>query len=179
MTFPTALLVFAGSVSLFFSPVQKIIPVGEEFKITVNVSSGNNETLGTDAVITFDPKILSATKIKAGKIYPFSPSTLVDIDNVHGKVSFSGTVGGLGIPKVVEGILGEVFFKAKQSGTTQIGFDWESNSTTGSHIVPQNERIDLLTEKPAGIEISFRPASTGEKIWFFIKSIFSFNYLNF
>jgi len=171
-------LILATSANLSFGQPPTMIPVGEEFKVPISLSSGGRETIGTDAVLLFDPKILSATKIEKGKIYPNYPPNLEDIDNVHGKVSFSGTVG-FGLPKTVEGLFGEVFFRSKKPGTTQISFAWEGEGTADSNIVPSFGSLDLLTEKPEKINLVFREASLGEKILAWIKRIFSFDYLRF
>lgn len=171
-------LVLVTSASLSFSQPPTIIPVGEEVRVTINVSSGGKETLGTDAVILYDPKMLSATRILPGKLYPNYPPNLQDIDNVHGKVQFSGTVG-LKKPLTAEGVLGEISFRAKKPGTTKIGFDFEPGGTADSNIVPSFAGLDLLEQKPKEITLSIRSVSSQEKIWFFLKRILSFDYLRF
>lgn len=171
-----AFLVLATSASLSLSVPQGTIPVGEEARVIINVSSGGRETLGTDAVITFNPKIISATKVRSGKVYPNYPPNLTDIDNVHGKVRFSGTVG-FGQPKTAEGVLGEVFFRAKRVGTTKISFAWEKGGTDDANIVPNFGGLDLLMEAPKEAEIFVKSASFGEKISALVKRVLSFDYL--
>ena len=172
------LLVLAASVSLYFGQPPKNIPVGLEFKIPIFSLSDSEQTLGTDAVVSYDSKILSVTKIEPGSLYPFYPDNLQDIDNVHGKAFFSGSVG-FGNPQTVNGILGNVFFKAKKAGPTQISFSWKPKSTVDSHIVPPIGAIDLLTQKPDSINLTIREAQKHELVWFFIKDVFSFDYLKF
>lgn len=171
-------LVLAASASLSFSQPPSIIPIGEEVRVIINVSSGGRETLGTDALILYDPKILSVTRILPAKLYPNYPPNLEDIDNVRGKVRFSGTVGP-NKPLAVEGVLGEIIFRAKKPGTTKIGFDFEPGGTADSNIVPAFGGLDLLSEKPKEINLSIRSTSSPEKIWFLIKRILSFDYLRF
>lgn len=171
-------LVLATSASLSFNPIYKPLPVGDEFGLTINVSTASRETIGTDAVILYDPKMLEATKILPAKAYPNYPPNLVDIDNVHGKVQFSGTVG-FGQPKTAEGVLGKVFFRPKKVGTTSVNFAWEKGGTADSNIVPNFGGLDLLTEAPPPVTLSFREATREEKILFLIKRIFSFDYLRF
>lgn len=168
-------VVLATSASLAFGSTPEIVPVGDEFKVAINVSSGGKETIGTDAVILYDPKILAVTKVNPGKAYFLYPPTLIDIDNVHGKVSFSGTVG-FNPPKVVDGLFGEVFFRPKKPGQTKIDFAWQAKATNDSNIVPSLGGLDLLSEKPKGLSLSFRESSSEEKIWFLIKKILSFDY---
>lgn len=169
-------LVLAASITLSFSPSQTIIPVGDEFKLTINLSTGGKETLGTDAVVIFDPKFVSATKIVPGRVYPNYPSNLQIIDNARGKVSLSGTVG-LHSALTTDGVLGDIYFRPKKTGTTKISFDWKPGGTADSNIVPVLDGLDLLNEKPKEISLSFTEASLGEKIFILIKRIFSFDYL--
>lgn len=178
ISFLSPFIVLAASAYLALGQLPTTIPVGKEFKLPINVSSGGRETIGTDAVIQFDPKVLAVTKVNPGKAYSVYPPTLVDIDNVHGKVSFSGTAG-FQTPKIAEGLFGEVFFRPKKPGMTKIDLVWEPKATNESNIVPASGGLDLLTEAPRGISLSIKEASSGERIWFLIKQILSFNYLRF
>lgn len=171
-------LIFAASVNLSFEAVPQMIPAGDEFRLSVNVSSAGIPTLGTDVVITYDPKMVEVTKFLGGKVYPHYPVTLVDIDNVHGKTRFSGTAD-LYQTRVAEGLLGWVYFRAKKSGTTEVSFVWKKNGTDESNIVPDTGGLDLLKEKPKGVNLSFLEPSSGTRVWILIKRILSFDYLNF
>lgn len=161
---------------LFFNPPPPILPAGAEFKVTVNVKTDNRRTLGTDAVISYDPKILTATKVSPGKIYPFYPSNLTEIDNVAGRLNFSGTVG-FGKPVSANGVLGEVYFRARQPRSAKLNFLWEKKGTKDSNIVPDFGELDLLLEQPKGITLTFRQPSLLEKIFITLQKIFSFEYL--
>lgn len=176
--FLPAALVFASSLGLFFTAPQQPLPVGREFKVVVLVASENRTTLGTDAVLTFDPRILKAIKIIPGKIYPLYPQNLQDIDNTHGKLSFSGTVG-FNKPQTANGVLGEIYFRSKKEGQINLAFDWMPNTTSDSNLVPDFGGLDLLTEKPPDAYLTFRKASFWEKILIKIQWLFSFEYLQF
>lgn len=169
-------LAFAGSLTLFLTPPPQIIPVGSEFKVLVHVSSDRRMTLGTDAVLSYDPKMMTALRVKPGRIYPFYPSNLIEIDNARGKLSFSGTVG-FGVPKEANGILGEVYFLPRQPGETRLDFLWEEKGTKDSNLVPDFGELDLLKERPAGATLTFRQPSFLEKIFITLQRIFSFEYL--
>lgn len=171
-------LAFAGSLGLFFTAPQQSLPVGREFKVAVLVASENRTTLGTDAVLTFDPRILKVVKIVPGKIYPLYPQNLQEIDNIHGKLSFSGTVG-FNKPQTANGVLGTVYFRSKKEGSTILGFSWMPNTTNDSNLVPDFGGIDLLAEKPPDAYLTFRKASFWEKILIKLQWLFSFEYLQF
>ena len=176
--FLPAVLVFASSLGLFFTAPQKPLPVGQEFKVIVSVATENRTTLGTDAVLSYDPKILTAIKIIPGKVYPLYPENLQDIDNTHGKLTLSGTVG-FGKPKTANGVLAEVSFRSKKPEATILSFNWMPKATNESNIVPDFGGIDLLTAKPADALLTFRKPSFLEKILIKIQWLFSFEYLQF
>ena len=159
----SSFLILATSAKLSFSQPPAIIHIGDEFRVYVYVSSGRRQTTGTDAVIVYDPKILSLTKILPGTAYPIYPPNLQDIDNLHGKTRISGIINQ-NSPLVAEGVFAEVFFKAKRRGTTKIGFDWQPDQTDESNIVPFGGGIDLLTEKPEEINVVIEPTSFWQKI---------------
>lgn len=176
---PNLFLVLAASARLFFGAVPAIVPVGDEFKVAINVSSGGEVTLGTDAVILYDPKALEVSKIVPGDTYVVYPPNLQDIDNVHGKARFSGTAS-LRNPRAVEGILGWVIFRAKKVvNSTSINLDWKPTKTEESNIVPISGVLDLLSEEPPAVTVSSREPYFEEKIFIWIKRIFSFDFLNF
>ncbi len=163
-------LALATSAALSFQSVPSVIPLGDQFKVTINATSGGRGTVGTDAVILYDPRVLQVVKIIPGKLYPNYPEPLWNIDNVHGKTSFSGTVS-YNPPRVVNGVFGEVVFRAKKLGKTQITFDWRPGGTADSNIVPYDGELDILSEAPRGIDVSIKESSTLEKFVFFIKSV--------
>lgn len=176
--FLPAVLVFASSLGLFLQAPQKPLPAGQEFKVIVSVATGNRTTLGTDAVLFYDPKILKAIRIIPDKLYPLYPQNLQDIDNTHGKLSFSGTVG-FNKPQTANGVLGEISFRSKKPGQTVLSFNWLANATNDSNIVPDFGGLDLLTEKPSDVFLTFRQPSLLEKILIKLRWLFSFEYLQF
>ena len=172
------IIALAANASLTFSQPPSNIPVGSTFKISVNVFSAGIPTLGTDAVITYDNKMLEVVKIDPGNAYPLVPDNLLDIDNVMGKSRFSGTVD-LGKPIPAEGAMGYVYFRAEKEGSTQINFDWRPGATNDSNIVPNTTELDLLQQTPQPIVVNIRQASQKEKLISTLQWIFSFEYLNF
>ncbi len=175
---PNLFLALATSVGLSFSQAPAVMPVGEQFKLAINISSGGIETLGADAVILYDPKKTEVTKIGKGDVYLVYPPNLQDIDNSRGQAKFSGTASFKN-PRAVNGVLGWVYFRAKKPGETTISLAWKPEGTADSNIVPVTGPIDLLTERPQNVTINFREASSEEKIFIFLKRIFSFDFLNF
>ena len=178
LNFLPVALVFASSLGLFFSAPKEALPVGQKFKVVVSVASENRTTLGADAVLTYDPRILTAIKIIPGKIYPLYPENLQDIDNTHGRLSFSGTVG-FNKPQTANGVLGEIYFRSKKEGQIALAFDWMPNTTSDSNLVPDFGGLDLLTAKPPDTQLTFRQPSFLEKILIKLQWLFSFEYLQF
>jgi len=172
-------LALAASVGLFFSPAPKIINNGDSFKLTINASSDGQMTFGTDVVLIYNPKFLTAIKINPGHIYPNYPENLQDIDDVMGKVKFSGTIGLNQTPKAADGVLGEVYFRAKQTGTTQVNFEWYPGGTNDCNIVPSAAGLDLLIKQPEGVNLTIKEPTSSEKVWILAKRILSFDYLRF
>ncbi len=160
----------AASFGLSFSSVPYLVPLGDQFRVKIDASSGGKGTVGTDAVILYDPRVLKVVKIIPGKLYPNYPEPLQDIDNVHGKTSFSGTVS-FEPPRVVNGTFGEVVFQALKIDKTQISFDWQPKGTADSNIVPLDGTLDLLTEAPKSVDVLVQESSTLQKFFFFIKSV--------
>lgn len=173
-----AALVLASSLGLFFTAPKETLPVGSEFKVIVSVTTNDRTTLGADAVLSYDPKILTAVKIVPGKVYPLYPENLQDIDNIHGKLSFSGTVG-FEKPKTANGVLGEVYFRSKKPEPTILTFTWLPNATNESNLVPDFGGLDLLTQKPPDVLLTFKEPSVLEKIFIKLQWLFSFEYLQF
>lgn len=175
--FLPSLLVMASTISLSFGQtIQQPIPVAQEFSLPITVNSADKATLGADIVLSFDPKILKITKIKPTNLYPFYPENLQDIDNAHGKLSFSGSVG-MKTPIIVNGTLAEVFFVAQKEGSTKIEFVWKTKNSSATHLVPKDEGIDLLTQTPDPITLSFRPSSKSEQFLFNLKRFLSLDFL--
>lgn len=165
-------IALAASAALSFSSSPGIVSLGDQFNVTINATSGGRGTVGTDAVVLYDPRMLQVVKVIPGEIYPNYPEPLQDIDNVHGKTSFSGTVS-FNPPRVIGGTFGQVVFEAKKVGKTQIAFDWRPGGTADSNIVPYDGELDILTEAPRGMEVSIKESSTLERLFFFIKSVFA------
>lgn len=166
-------MVSAASASLYFSPLPSSIPVGQDFTVEINLGSGGLPTLGTDAVILYNPQVLEARKIISGNIYPSYPESGKQINNTQGKVSFSGT-STLGSPVTADGLLGKVVFRAKKTGKTTLSFLWQPDDTRDSNIVPYQGSADLLVEKPADLNLTFKPSSWWTKILNFLRQIISF-----
>ncbi|MFH0864406.1 MAG: cohesin domain-containing protein [Candidatus Gottesmanbacteria bacterium] len=170
-------VVSAASAAMSFSQPPVNVPVGQEFKVAVLASSGGTQTLGTDAVITYDPKMLTVTKISRGSLYALYPPNLEDIDNVLGKAKFSGTSNTIS-PQIIDGILGWIYFRGKKIGDTQISIDWRPGSTNDSNIVPLTGEIDLLTVEPAKISVNFVEATTTQGFFNFIHRLLTLEFLN-
>jgi hypothetical protein len=169
------ILVFAASVYMAFGNASATVSVGEEFSVPINISTAGQETFGSDAVISYDPKYLKAVSIKPGNYYPNYPDNLMNIDNNIGRVKISGTVGAFQTQKNGEGLFGRIFFQAIKNGQTTVGFVWQPNQTNDSNIVPMSGEMDILKEKPKDYQLTIEEnTSVFKKIWLAFKQVIGF-----
>lgn len=147
--------------SLNLSSSNSTLQVGEEFWVEVHLDTQNQETLGTDVILIFDPQFFEAKEIQEGVIYPSYPGK--KIDNEQGKIFLSG-VANFGTPVTISGVLGKIKFMPKKQGEGQISFAWESGRTDLTNIVPYQGNVDLLSQQPQPLEFKIEKQSLFGKI---------------
>lgn len=156
----------AASLGLFSS--FSSLKVGEEFWLEVKLNAQDQDTLGTDVILVFEPGVLEATGIEEGNLY--SSYLGKKIDNDQGRVYLSGATG-YGKPVRQSGVLGKVGFLAKAPGETKISFEWQAGETNDTNVVPYEGNEDLLSMKPNDFEVTIKQLSLWEKIITFIKKV--------
>jgi len=131
--------------SLTLIPEQQTIKVDQTFLVTINLNTGDYKTDTVDAVLTFDPKVLTVEKISPGMFFADYPIKKSE----DGKIMLTGTIGAedkqVGGAKG-EGALGTITFKAKGKGSTTVDFD------QNSLVVNEGENV-LGETKGANFEI--------------------------
>lgn len=116
--------------------------LGSELTVEIMLSS-DSKIRGTDAVILYDPTMLTNPAVKAGSIfdnYPFNYS-----DQSKGRIFISGIKtdkeGFAG-----EGLFGSITFTALKKGHTSIKFQFTKGQTVDSNVLQISTGADLLTE---------------------------------
>jgi hypothetical protein len=111
--------------SLSLVPEKQTVKNGQTFLVTINFKTGDFKVDTVDAVLIFDPKILTVEKISEGMFFADYPVKKWE-DN---KIFLTGTIGAedkqAGGVKG-QGAVGSIIFKAKAAGSTQVSFDQSS-----------------------------------------------------
>jgi len=159
-----------SAASLNLSSSTATPKVGEEFWVEVNLNTQIQETLGTDAVLIFDPQLFEAKEIEEGEIYPDYPGK--KIDNEQGKIFLSG-VANYGSSVSASGVLGKIKFVPKKEGKAQISFAWQSGKTNLTSIIPYQGNADLLNQPPQSLSLQIEKQTLMGKIIEFIRRLVS------
>lgn len=131
---------------------QTTVKVGDQFSVFINVSS-SFETDGTDLIITFDPKLLSASPLTLGTLYNDYPVN--KIDATLGKITVSGISTGVkGI--IPNGIFGTIVFSALSSGQAAVTLDFTPSSTVDTNVIEKDSGKDVL-EKVKNLNVTIVP----------------------
>ncbi len=131
--------------------------VGETVSVLVLIDTGGRETVGVDAILHFDPKVLEATNSSLEKGTIFQDYPALSVDDKSGKISISGIVlpGSQANFKGSGGTFAIVKFKAKAAGKTEVKIDFLKGSTTDSNIVESASSQDIL-EKVEELSLTIR-----------------------
>lgn len=131
---------------------QTKVSVGDQFSVFINVSS-SRETDGTDLIITYDPKLLSASPLTLGTLYNDYPVN--KIDSALGKITVSGISTGVkGI--IPNGLFGTIVFKALSSGQAAITLDFAPSSTVDTNVIEKDSGKDVL-ENVTNLNVTITP----------------------
>jgi len=108
--------------SLSLVPKNQSLKMGDAFLVTINFKTGDNKVDTVDAVLTFDPEILTVEEISEGMFFAEYPIKKIE----DGKVMLTGTIGAgdkqVGGAKG-EGALASITFKALKAGSANVSFD--------------------------------------------------------
>lgn len=142
----------SGAKMVLVSP-KKSYTVGEIVPVALRVATGGRLVDGVDALIKFDPKVLEATSgaIKKGIIFTEYP--LLSVDPKAGLVKISAISSAKSFSGI--GVLANISFKAKSSGTAKLMIDFEKDQTTDSNVVEAQSTKDVLDEV-FGLDLSIR-----------------------
>lgn len=148
---------------------KSIVVVGDKFVVKL-ILSGSDSTLGTDAIVLYDPNILKVESVTSSKLYPtYNPVANQRIDASKGKILLSGSAG-IGKPVNAEGEFARINFSAIKSGSTNIKFDYQKGSTTKTGIVSPSGK-ELLASEPRSLTVIVKDPSILQKILNWISKI--------
>lgn len=128
-----------GSV-LSLIPPEGTFNVGQSIKVDVELNTNADEVMGAEAVVIYDPKILSVSDkdIVAGTLFPSYPIK---------KLQREGMVRVIGViadPKEKQfngkGVLGTINFKTVGKGNTAVTIDFVLGATNKSNVVKLGEK---------------------------------------
>lgn len=135
------------------------------------ILSGGEDTLGTDAVILYDPTILKAVSVSEGTLYPtYNPSLNARINHEKGKIVLSGSTGFNSLIKAT-GVFGKITFTPLKKGKAVLRFDYAKNDTSKSGIIDASG-MDLVSLEPSTLTVSVAPESPIASFLRFIRNVF-------
>lgn len=164
----------ASAANLTLTATQTKIRPEETFTVDI-VLSGDEETLGTDVILKYDPQMLQALNTKETAIYTsYQPASSQRINAQKGTVYISGSASQ-NKPVIASGVLASVTFKAIKAGQSVISFDYQKDATNKTGIISTQGR-NLLVTAPSDLTVvvaSPNPLQTlWENIGLFFKKVF-------
>ncbi len=133
--------------TLVLEPSIQRVDKGCEVSLNINVTTGFFLTNGTDAVLKYNPEIVTVQSVENGMVYPSYPGN--SIDNVKGVVRITGLASPTN-PISGSGKLASVKLKINpqtQEQIATISFDFDPNDTfktSDSNIVENSTISDVL-----------------------------------
>ncbi len=154
---------------VFLSTANASPKINERFMVTVNLA-GNDQTLGTDIVLRYDPARLIAQEVTEGTLYPtYNPAGAARVNKESGLIVLSGSTG-LGQSVPANGVFGSVSFVTLKEGTTSIMLDYEPGMTNKTGVInPSGE--ELLTSAPTPLAITVKRQSLFGTLLSFFQSL--------
>lgn len=132
-----------------------ILKVQDKFNIQVLISTGNNQTIGSQISVKFDPNKLKLNDITSGGFYENASIAGKSVDNSNGIGSISFLVEPGSNPVLGSGVLANLSFTAIGDGRTTINFD-EPNTIVvainenGENVVSSYSSVTLNIAKSRG-----------------------------
>ena len=180
------LLLFLGIISVCLPPVVKAqqtqiflfttdneVKLNSEFLVNVNIRSDQN-TLGTDLVISYDAQALSLVEVIPGVVYQDFSKT----DNSMGKSEQNGLIYLSGIADFNRGVIpvgniAALKFIPLKTGSTEIEVLFDSSDSTLTGVIPfEGNEANLLAQAPQLLFIDVLPDKWWLKIWSLITGLF-------
>lgn len=136
-------------VTLFLEPSSGAYQIGESFDLSVKLNTGGAETVGVDALMIFNPVVLTLNNITFGDLYSDNTKNLTEA-NSSGKFYFSSANVSSAFPfaNTTPETLAILKFTAKANGTSPVRFDCTDGVLVDTNVWEQGTRggdaVDLL-----------------------------------
>ena len=122
---------------LKLDPSSKTVGKGESFDVKIVLDLGSGEkTDGVDAILSYDKSKLEVTKITNGYFGSYPKKSYED-----GEITIGATN-----PEAIseDGTVATITFKATNTGTAAVNFDYTQGSTVDSNVAEAGTGDDLL-----------------------------------
>lgn len=146
VTPPVTTALAKSSASLYLSPPQKTLALGEIFEVAVLLATEDAKVDGVDAVLNYNPKMLKVLEIEKGRLFEeYIPEK---VDKEKGRILISGLTF---YPREKTGTLGRILFETLKEGATTVFFEFTPSSTTDSNVaLSESYGADILKEVSNG-----------------------------
>lgn len=132
--------VFAQTLS--FEPTQQGVAVGQTFPVKININTSGQQTGGADALIVYDPNILSISSVTNGGFYTSFGE--YQVSGTTNKWNISGFETDSVNSKSGTGTFATVNFQAKAQGTSTVTFECSGAGKTDSNILKAGTGDDII-----------------------------------
>lgn len=134
--------------TLVLEPKEGSFKAGAEFKVKIIVDTGDYETDATDVRLSYNPQIVSVTKIAEGKIYDNYPAKR--IDTVTGVVVINGITGPSNTFKGKD-VFATLNLKGLKKGKLILTLEFNPEATNDCNVVATKIAKDVLREVEGGV----------------------------
>jgi hypothetical protein len=150
--------VFAVEPSLLFSPETENVKSGETFDIDLLIDTAGQQVGGVDAVVKYNPSLLSGASIQTTGVFNDYPATI--INNQDGQINISGIVNSINNLYAGRDTFAVITFKAVSQGTAIVNFHYLPGSTRDSNIAVTFGSGDILN-RVNSLTVSIQGTATG------------------
>ncbi|MBI4067126.1 hypothetical protein HY407_01985 [Candidatus Gottesmanbacteria bacterium] len=129
--------------TLSFEPTSLGVVVGQKLTVTININTVNQQTSGADAMIVYDPNILSIDSVPTnGGFYTSFAANPITGTNKY-------LISGFENPGSTElksgtGVLATIEFSAKANGTSTVSLECVAGSKADSNIIKGSDSSDII-----------------------------------
>lgn len=112
----------ASATTLSLLPSTLSVSNGQIFNVNMQIDTGENQVIGVQTILNFDPNTIQAQNVSFGSFIPNPDIKTFEIDNATGRVMMAVAEPPLGQARQGVGTVATISFTAVQEGNTQITF---------------------------------------------------------
>lgn len=130
---------------MFFSFSSPTLIINKESEIKIMIDTRGKIITGADAVVKYDPNLLSIKKVVPGKLFPYYP--ILKIKKDKGRVEITGTIVSPDQQSFNgAGELASLLVEPLTEGEISLSFDFTSGKTNDSNLAEKGTGNDILEE---------------------------------